>query len=93
MVQLTIWQGARHWTARHLRPRPLVVVLLAAVAANGPSALADPEKRATLYPTRKDYVAKVNRRVNELVRSGWLLRKEAEAARAEAAETSLRWSR
>jgi hypothetical protein len=43
------------------------------------------EKLADLYPTRQDYVHRVNARLDELVRDGWLLSEYAEEFRAEAA--------
>jgi hypothetical protein len=43
------------------------------------------EKLADLYPTRQDYVRRVNARLDELVRDGWLLPEYAEEFRAEAA--------
>jgi hypothetical protein len=52
-----------------------------------------PEKLASLYPTRDDYVFKVNRRIDELAREGWLLEAEASEARAEAVKTASGWTR
>jgi hypothetical protein len=51
------------------------------------------EKLTSLYPTPGDYLAKVNRRLDALVRGGWLLRNDAEEARREAAQTAGKWAR
>jgi hypothetical protein len=51
------------------------------------------EKLTSLYPTRDAYVSAVNRRLEELIRDGWLLPADAEEVRSEAIETSRSWTR
>jgi hypothetical protein len=51
------------------------------------------EKVSPLYPTRADYLAAVNRRIEALTLDGWLLPADAEEVRSEAVETSRSWAR
>jgi Alpha/beta hydrolase domain len=43
-----------------------------------------PKQLKALYPTPQAYIAKVNRRLDELVREGWYLKEDADQARAQA---------
>jgi hypothetical protein len=52
-----------------------------------------PEKLAELYRSPREYVRRVNRRLNELIREGWYLREDADEIRARAEETAADWER
>ncbi len=44
------------------------------------------QELAELYPSPSDYVSRVNRRLDELVRQGWYLKEDADEIRAEAVD-------
>ena len=50
------------------------------------------ERLAELYESPEDYVSRVNRRLDQLVRDGWYLEEDAEEIRNEAAVIASEWS-
>lgn len=48
---------------------------------------------AELYRSPDDYVTRVNRRLDELVRQGWYLKEDADEMRSEAARIAREWTR
>ena len=50
------------------------------------------ERLAELYASPEDYVSRVDRRLDELVRDGWYLEEDAEEIRSEARMIADKWS-